>query len=103
MPIRAFSYVGVRAPSLSEWHNYGTRQLGMQVIDSSRGSIAFRMDDRRQRLVVKQEPGPPAAFFGWEVADAAALDALAARIEQAGRVTRGSRALADERFVQDLI
>ena len=44
------------------------------------------------------------SFFGWEVADAAALDAVAARLEKAGvKVARGSRALADERRVKDLI
>src|SRR6185312_4098 len=48
--------------------------------------------------------GEGLAFFGWEVADAAALDAIAARLEKAGvPVARGSRALADERRVKDLI
>jgi catechol 2,3-dioxygenase-like lactoylglutathione lyase family enzyme len=43
-------------------------------------------------------------FFGWEVADASALDALCARLEEAGvSFARGSRALADERHVKDLI
>jgi hypothetical protein len=38
------------------------------------------------------------------VADAAALDALAARLEAGGvRVQRGSHSLADERHVRDLI
>ena len=48
--------------------------------------------------------GEGVAFFGWEVPDAAAVDAYAARLEQAGvAVTRGTRALADERRVADLI
>ena len=39
------------------------------------------MDDRRQRLIVTgEEAGEGLAFLGWEVADAAALDALAARL-----------------------
>jgi 2,3-dihydroxybiphenyl 1,2-dioxygenase len=42
--------------------------------------------------------------YGWEMPDAQALDAMAARIEAAGvAVTRGSRALADERHVTDLV
>ena len=66
--------------------------------------MAFRMDDRKQRLVVDADGGQGIGFFGWEVADAAALDALAARLEKAGtKVARGSRALADERHVKDLI
>src|SRR5205814_6442216 len=44
------------------------------------------------------------AFLGWEVADAAALDQLAARLEAAGvRVDRVPKALADARRVQELI
>ena len=66
--------------------------------------MAFRMDDRKQRVVVDADGGQGIGFFGWEVADAAALDALAARLEKTGtKVARGSRALADERHVKDLI
>ena len=66
--------------------------------------MAFRMDDRKQRIIVDADGGEGIGFFGWEVADAAALDALAARLEKAGvTVARGSRALADERRVKDLI
>jgi len=45
-----------------------------------------------------------AGFYGWEVADAAALDALGARLERAGvKVARGAGALAGERRVKELI
>lgn len=100
----ALSYVGARARDLAEWRDYGTRMLGMQVIDRSRKTIAFRMDDRCQRLVVCDEVGSPDAFYGWEVQDATAMDGIGAAVERTGiKVTRGSRALADERFVADLI
>src|SRR6185369_9067618 len=46
--------------------------------------LAFRMDDRKQRIVIDRALGDGTRFFGWEVADAAALDALAARLEKAG-------------------
>ena len=55
--------------------------LGLQRIDKTRSTLAFRMDDRKQRLVVDADGGEGIGFFGWEVADAAALDALAARLE----------------------
>jgi 2,3-dihydroxybiphenyl 1,2-dioxygenase len=62
------------------------------------------MDDRCQRLVVAEDAEDGLGFCGWEVADAAALDATAARLEAAGvRVERGPRALADERRVAGLI
>ena len=62
------------------------------------------MDDRKQRLIVTGDEGDGLAFFGWEVADAAALDRLAARLEAHGiAVQRAARHLADERQVADLI
>jgi 2,3-dihydroxybiphenyl 1,2-dioxygenase len=104
MSVQSLGYLGIRAKSLGDWGDYGTRLLGLQRIDKSASSIAFRMDDRKQRLVVDQDGGEGIAFFGWEVADAAALEALGARLEAAGvKVARGSRALAEERRAKDLI
>jgi len=104
MLLHALGYVGVRAKSLEDWADFGAKFLGMQLVDKSRASLAFRMDDRKQRLVVAADGGEGVGFFGWEVADGAALDQIAARLEMAGvTVTRGSRALADERRVKDLI
>src|SRR6266540_5431825 len=104
MGIEALGYIGVRAKDVGDWASYGEKLLGLQRTDKTRASLAFRMDDRKQRLVVDADGGEGIGFFGWEVADAAALDTIAARIEAAGtKVARGSRALADERHVKDLI
>ena len=104
MSIEALGYVGVRARDLDDWASYGTSMLGLQRVDRSRSTLAFRMDDRKQRIVVDADGGQGIAFFGWEVADSAALDALAAALEESGTaVTRGSRALVDQRHVRDLI
>jgi 2,3-dihydroxybiphenyl 1,2-dioxygenase len=104
MNIQALGYVGVRSKSLEDWAAYGSRFLGMQLTDRTRSTLAFRMDDRKQRVVVQESDGEGPAFYGWEVADAAALDALAAHLERAGvQVARGSPALAHERRVEDLI
>src|SRR4029450_9881584 len=104
MGIEALGYIGVRAKDLGDWASYGQNFLGLQRIDKSRSSLAFRMDARKQRLVVDADGGQRIGFFGWEVADAAALNAVAARIDAAGiGVARGSRALARERHAGDLI
>src|SRR3954467_14151631 len=104
MAIQGLGYVGVRAKSLEDWADFGTKFLGMQLTDRSRNGLALRMDDRKQRMVVSEDGGEGVAFFGWEVAGAAALEQFAARLEAAGvAVARGSRALADERRVKDLI
>jgi 2,3-dihydroxybiphenyl 1,2-dioxygenase len=106
MSVSSLGYVVARTKDLSDWGSFGPGLLGLQRIDKSRNSLAFRMDDRKQRIVVDAaaDGGEGISVFGWEVADAAALEALAAKLEANGvKVTRGARALADERFVRDLI
>jgi 2,3-dihydroxybiphenyl 1,2-dioxygenase len=101
---QSLGYVGIRAKDLDDWARYGTGLLGLQQVDRSRGTLAFRMDDRKQRIVIDADGGEGISFFGWEVADAQALDALAAHLERSGcTVSRGSRALAEQRRVKDLI
>src|SRR5262245_4111152 len=104
MSVQALGYLGVRARQLDDWAGYATRLLGLQRVDRSRTTMAFRMDDRKQRIVIDADGGDGIGFFGWEVADASALEALAARLEQSGiAVAHGTRALADERRVAGLI
>src|SRR5215510_5344779 len=104
MDIQGLGYVGVSAKSLEDWSGFGTRFLGMQLVDKSAKSLALRMDDRCQRVMVSEDGGEGVAFFGWEVADGATLERFAARLEQAGiKVALGNRALADERRVKELI
>src|SRR6202046_1322930 len=97
---QALGYVGVRAKDLGDWASYGAGLLGLQRIDKTRSTLAFRMDDRKQRIIVDADGGEGIGFFGWEVADAAALDALAAHLESHQiKVARGARALGDARPV----
>ena len=102
--LQALGYIGIGSDKLEDWEGYATRFLGMQLVEKSRAGLALRMDDRKQRVIVSAGPDNGAAFYGWEVADGSALDALGARLDEAGvKVARGSRALAEERRVKDLI
>jgi 2,3-dihydroxybiphenyl 1,2-dioxygenase len=104
MKLQSLGYIGIRTKNLDDWATYGSRFLGMQLVDKSLSTLAFRMDDRKQRVVVHNDGGEGTGFYGWEVADAGALDALAAHLERSGvQIARGSRALAGERRVKDLI
>lgn len=104
MSIQALGYVGIEARCPEDWAGYGTGFLGLQLAERSAAQLVFRMDDRRQRLVVTPGARDRARFFGWEVADAAALDALAGRLEAAGLpVARGDAALAAQRRVAGLV
>ena len=104
MEIQALGYLAVGSPKLEDWRAFATSRVGMQEVDRGGGMWAFRMDDRKQRLIVDAGIAAGEQVFGWEVADAAALDALAARLERAGVPLRREPAtLADARWVGGLI
>jgi 2,3-dihydroxybiphenyl 1,2-dioxygenase len=104
MQIQALGYIGVAAQGLDDWANFGTRFLGMQLVDRTAKRMAMRMDDRKQRVIIEDHGRNGLGYIGWETADQAALDALAGRLEAKGvAVVRCDRALAEERRVKDLI
>lgn len=104
MDLLSLGYVGVRSGKLDDWSAFATGLLGMQQVDRGGGERAFRMDDRTQRLIVSDSEGEGLGYLGWEVADAAAMDALASRLEAHGTQVRpGTSALAAERHVAGLV
>jgi 2,3-dihydroxybiphenyl 1,2-dioxygenase len=104
MPIQALGYAGFGSAALDDWRQFGTGLVGLQAVERSNSLLAFRMDDRKQRIVIDRSLPEGARFFGWEVADAAALDKLAARLEKHQvKVVAEPQALADARRVGRLI
>jgi 2,3-dihydroxybiphenyl 1,2-dioxygenase len=104
MAIIALGYLGVRSDKLDDGSDFAGKLLGMQKTDRGGKALAFRMDDQAQRFLVSDEPGETLAFLGFQVAEWADLAHRAARLDAAGvRVQIGSAALADRRFVGDLI
>jgi 2,3-dihydroxybiphenyl 1,2-dioxygenase len=104
MPLQALGYAGFGSSALDDWRQFGTGLVGLQAVERSPSLLAFRMDDRKQRIVIDRSMADGARFFGWEVADATALDALATRLEQAEvEVVAEPQTLADARRVRALI
>ena len=102
--LQALGYAGFGSADLDDWRQFGTGMVGLQAVERGTSLLAFRMDDRKQRIVIDRAMPDGARFFGWEVADAAALQALAARLEKAEvGVTAEPQALADNRRVRGLI
>src|SRR6267143_559359 len=102
--LQALGYTGFGSAALDDWRQFGTGLVGLQAVERGPSLLAFRMDDRKQRIVIDRSLPEGALLFGWELADAAALDALAARLEQAEvDVVAGPQALADNRRVGGLI
>lgn len=104
MALQALGYAGFGSAALDDWRQFGTGLVGLQAVERGPSLLAFRMDDRKQRIVIDRSLPEGARFFGWEVADAAALEKLAARLEQAKvEVVAEPQTLADSRRVRALI
>jgi 2,3-dihydroxybiphenyl 1,2-dioxygenase len=104
MSFQGLGYAGFGSGALEDWRQFGTGMVGLQAVERSPSLLAFRMDDRKQRIVIDRSMPEGTRFFGWEVADAAALDALAARLEKHQvNVVAEPQALADNRRVGRLI
>ncbi|MBV9562979.1 MAG: VOC family protein [Bradyrhizobium sp.] len=102
--LRALGYAGFGSDALEDWQQFGTSLVGWQAVERGNSLLAFRMDDRKQRVVIDRGMGDGTRFFGWEVEDAAALDALAAKLEAAKvRVAAEPQTQADARRVRALI
>lgn len=104
MAICALSYLGIRSHRLNEWSDFACQLLGMEPLDHAGKTLALRMDDQHQRLVISDEQGDQLAFMGWEVEHADDLSAYAKQLEtHAVTVNVASQALCDRRFVTDMI
>ena len=104
MSVQGMGYFCVGTSKLDDWTSLAIGQLGLQAVDRGGPMRAFRMDDRKQRLIVDGGLMDGERFFGWEVADATALDTLAARLEKAGvAVRREIAVVADQRCAAEVI
>ena len=65
MLLQSLGYVGVETTRLDEWRVFGPRIMGLEVADATASSLAFRMDDRKQRILVDQGSADGAVFYGW--------------------------------------
>src|SRR4249919_1385292 len=77
MAITGLGYAGFGSSALEDWRQFGTGLVGLQAVERGNSLLAFRMDDRKQRIVIDRAMPEGSRFFGWEVADAADLQALA--------------------------
>jgi 2,3-dihydroxybiphenyl 1,2-dioxygenase len=102
MTLSAFGYAALKSNRLEDWAQYGSKFLGLELAEATHSLLRFRMDDRKQRILIGADEATD--VFGWEVADGAALDALAGRLEQAKvAVARVSAATLQMRAVRAAI
>ena len=70
MALLGLGYAGFGSDALEDWRQFGTGLVGLQVVERGNSLLAFRMDDRKQRIVIDRAMPEGSRFFGWEVADA---------------------------------
>ena len=62
MAVRALGYAGFGSAALDDWRQFGTGLVGLQAVQRSPSLLAFRMDDRKQRIVVDRSQPDGRAF-----------------------------------------
>jgi hypothetical protein len=60
----SFGYASLRSDRIDDWAEYGTKFLGLQLVERTRGTLKFRMDDRKLWIVVCTEEAGD-GVFGW--------------------------------------
>ena len=103
--VKQLGYLVFEVSDLAAWEDFGTKILGLQVVDN-RGQAGFslRMDGYHQRFFIEQGPADDLAAVGWEGEGPVELDAMAQRLEAAGHtVIHGSKEDAGARHVAALI
>jgi extradiol dioxygenase len=103
--VRALGYLVLETSQPTSWAAFGEEILGLVAErGESEPAIRLRMDDRWARLIVLSGSSERIAAYGWEVSDAAALEALAERLRHEGyQADVASADQAAERRVQGLL
>ncbi len=105
MDVQSLGYVRVTSEDPSRWAGFACDVLGMQAVNGeSNGTLNLRMDDRHHRIAVDAGEVEGGSCYGWELADAAALDAAGAELDAAGvAVAPGTKEEIETRRVAGLI
>jgi biphenyl-2,3-diol 1,2-dioxygenase len=83
--ISRLGYLGFEVSDVAAWEQFLVGALGLLASERrSDGSVAFRIDDQAQRIVVHPGSRDDLAYAGFEVDDEATLRRLSEELNQAG-------------------
>jgi 3,4-dihydroxy-9,10-secoandrosta-1,3,5(10)-triene-9,17-dione 4,5-dioxygenase len=83
--IRSLGYLRIEATDVAAWREYALKVLGLvEGKGSDPHALYLRMDDFPARLVIVAGERDHLSASGWETADAGGLDAVRARLDEAG-------------------
>ena len=102
--ISRLGYLGFEVSDLEAWERFAVEGLGLVVADRhADGSLALRMDEQAQRIVLHPGARDDLAYAGFEVADEATLRELVQKLFAAGlAVDEGKPDTAAARRVEHL-
>ncbi len=98
----ALGYLGFGVSDLTAWESFATDVLGLTVGRTLPDGMTLRLDDRAERLHL-HTGDDDLAFIGFDCGDAAGLEAVAARLSDAGVVLTEDADLAAARRVRRLL
>jgi 3,4-dihydroxy-9,10-secoandrosta-1,3,5(10)-triene-9,17-dione 4,5-dioxygenase len=98
MDVQSLGYLRITAEDPHTWAGFASHVLGMEAVPGDGDVLHLRMDDRHHRIAIEPANGSGGFSSGWEVADAAALDAAAGELEAVGvAVTAGTKTELESR------
>jgi len=105
MALRSLGYLRIEATDVPAWREYGLKVLGMvEGKGSNPEALYLRMDDFPARLVIVPGDRDHLLASGWETANAAALDDVRRRLDDAGvPYKEGTEEERADRRVDELI
>src|SRR5512134_3239042 len=91
-PVRQLGYLGLEVSDPARWERFAVDVLGLlPARRGADGSLALRMDEYEQRIVLHPGPRDDLAYLGFELANAGELEALAAELAGAGVAVREAK------------
>lgn len=104
-PRLELAYLGFAVSDTAAWNALLVDVVGLTPNGTNPdGSLAYRMDSYRQRVFLERGDADDIVATGFVAMDRSDYDAIRGRIAQTGtRVEIGSRALADNRHVEELV
>lgn len=102
--VKSIAYLVFESEKLTEWRDFFTNFLGMDVTCRDDGTLAVRMDDHVYRFLIQRGSAEDLWAAGFDVGSLEELDILAEELGAKGiTVYRGSEAELASRQVQGLI
>ncbi|MGW2223376.1 hypothetical protein ACWCSD_51000, partial [Nonomuraea sp. NPDC001684] len=81
--VKELGYVVYEVSDLADWEHFAVELLGMRFGEKTDGGFTLRTDEKAHRWIVTGGPADDLVATGYEVSDAAALDALVDKVRAA--------------------